>query len=330
MFIGYAVLDGFDLGVGALHMLVGRNEKDREMAINAIGPVWNGNEVWLLAGGGSMVVAFPHLYAAGFSGFYLALMLVLWLLILRGVGIEFRHQVDHPMWREIWDVVFSVASALLGVLFGVAVGNVLVGVPFNADGTFQGSFAVMLNPFAILAGVLSLMALSLHGATYLAMKTEGDLQERARKYAGALWWVVMALLLAITAASFVVRPDFMHNFLKAPVLFLLTAFGAASSITLLLSVKAKKDTRAFQASCGLIVSVLLSVAAGLFPMVLPSSRATQAAFKGLDIYNTASPANSQRTAFFIYLVGIAIVAVYLWQVYRTWSGKVHAGEGYHA
>src|SRR5512143_1410453 len=176
MLAGYAVLDGFDLGVGALHLLVGRSREEREVAINAIGPVWNGNEVWLIAAGGSMVVAFPHLYAAAFSGFYLALMIVLWLLILRGVAIELRHQVDNALWRDACDTTFSAASALLTVLFGVAVGNVLRGVPLDADGTFVGSFALLLNPFALLCGILSLAALSLHGAAYLAMKTEGALQ----------------------------------------------------------------------------------------------------------------------------------------------------------
>ena len=163
MLTGYAVLDGFDLGVGALHLYMGRGQ-GRETAIDAIGPVWNGNEVWLLAAGGSMVAAFPLLYAAAFSGFYLALMLVLWLLVLRGVAIEFRHQVDHPLWHDGWDVTFFGASLLLAVLFGVAVGNVLRGVPLDAEGSFAGSFRLLLNPFALLCGVLSVATLALHGA----------------------------------------------------------------------------------------------------------------------------------------------------------------------
>ena len=179
MLAGYAVLDGFDLGVGTLHLLLGRDTRERATLIDTIGPVWNGNEVWLLAAGGSMVVAFPHVYAASFSGFYLALMLVLWLLLLRGLGIEFRHQIDHDMWRHAWDVAFSLSSALLALLFGVAVGNVLRGVPLDAHGEFQGTFALMLNPFALLGGLLSVAVLSLHGATWVALKTEGALQARA-------------------------------------------------------------------------------------------------------------------------------------------------------
>src|SRR5512144_535761 len=160
----YAVLDGFDLGLGSIHLLLGRTREERERLIDSIGPVWNGNEVWLLAAGGSMVVAFPNLYASSFSGFYLALMLVLWLLLLRGLGIEFRHQVEDPLWKHAWDVAFSVSSALLALLFGV---------PLDADGQFQGTFTLMLNPFAVLCGLLSVATLSLHGANWVALKTEG-------------------------------------------------------------------------------------------------------------------------------------------------------------
>ncbi|HEY3413635.1 MAG TPA: cytochrome d ubiquinol oxidase subunit II [Armatimonadota bacterium] len=330
MLSGYAVLDGFDLGVGALHLLVARTDDERATVINSIGPVWNGNEVWLLAAGGSMVVAFPHLYAAGFSGFYLALMLVLWLLVLRGLSIEFRHQVDHPMWREIWDVVFCGASALLGVLFGVAVGNILLGVPFSADGTFQGSFEIMLNPFAILGGVLGLCLLCLHGASYLALRTVGALQDRARKYASVLWWVVIALLVVVSAASLKARapgmPGFLDNFRAHPALFLITALGAGSAITMFVARKANRDKQAFLSSTALIVSILGSAAAAVFPYLLLSRTP---GVKGLTIYNTASSPYSMSTALGIYLVGMAIVAIYLTAVYRTWRGKVTADTAYH-
>jgi cytochrome d ubiquinol oxidase subunit II len=331
MLTGYAILDGFDLGVGALHLFVAKNERERETAINAIGPVWNGNEVWLLAAGGAMVVAFPHLYAAGFSGFYLALMLVLWLLILRGLGIEFRHQIDHPMWREVWDAVFSVSSALLGVLFGVAVGNVLRGIPFAADGSFQGSFALLLNPFSILAGVVSLFILCLHGASYLAMRTEGPLQERARKYAAVLWWIVIALLVVASAACFGVRtasmPDFLTNFRAQPALFLISALGAVSAVTMFTARRANKDKLAFMSCVGLIVSILGSAAASLFPNFLLSRNENP----GLSISNTASTPHAMAVAMSIYVVGMVIVAVYLVTVYRTWGGKVTEGStSYHA
>lgn len=329
----YAVLDGFDLGVGALHLILGRNEAERATMINAIGPVWNGNEVWLLAAGGSMVVAYPHLYAAGFSGFYLALMLVLWLLVLRGLGIEFRAQLQAPLWREAWDVVFSFASILLAVLFGVAVGNVLVGVPFGPEGRFVGSFAVLLNPFAILGGVLSLGILALHGANYIAMKTVGVLQDRARAVGQKMFWAVILLLLAITAASFGVRPDgtvdrpdFLSNFLAQPALFAFTALGLGSLATMWSAQRSGNDRMAFLSGAALIASISASVAAGLFPYLLPSSTANA----GLTIYNAKSADSSQRIALLVYLFGVSIVTVYMVYVYRVWGGKVDEHGGYHA
>jgi cytochrome d ubiquinol oxidase subunit II len=326
MLTTYAVLDGFDLGVGALHLLVARTEEEREAGINAIGPVWNGNEVWLMAAAGSMVVAFPHLYASAFSGFYLALMLVLWLLVLRGLGIEFRHQIDSLLWRQAWDVVFSLSSILLAVLFGVAFANVLRGVPLDAFGEFQGTFALLLNPFSLLGGVLSLAVLSLHGAAYLAMKTEGELHARARRAVGALWWAVTGLLAATVAASFPVRPDFANNFVHAPALFVVPAFGVACLFALRASWSAGRDGRAFFASAGTIVGILGSAAVGLFPRLLPSTAGNLG--QTLDIYNAAAPPHSLRIALGIYLVGIGIVIIYLTRIYRVWRGKVGREDTY--
>lgn len=327
MLTGYAVLDGFDLGVGALHLVVGRNADERDRAIRAIGPVWNGNEVWLIAAAGSMFVAFPRLYATSFSGFYLALMLVVWLLVFRGLGIEFRHQVQHPLWWEIWDVVFSVASAVLAVLFGVAVGNVLRGVPLDARGEFQGSLALLLNPFALLAGLVSLSVLCLHGAAYLAMKTDGDLQGRARRFVGRLWWIVTGLLVAIIAASFVVRPDFARNFVAVPVVLACPLVTVLAAAAVRVFSQRANDTRTFQASSTLIIGILASVAAGLFPRLLPALPGSPHA--GLDVYNAASPASSLWIALRVCLVGMAIVTVYLMTAYRAWSGKATGERGYH-
>lgn len=326
MLVTYAVLDGFDLGVGVLHLLLARTEEEREAGINAIGPVWNGNEVWLIAAGASMVAAFPHVYASAFSGFYLALMLVLWLLILRGLGIEFRHQVDNPLWRQAWDVTFSLASVLLAVLFGVAFGNVLRGVPLDAFGEFQGTFALLLNPFALLGGLLSLAVLTLHGAAYLAMKTDGALQARARRTIGGLWWLVLVLLAAMVASSFPVRPDFADNFLRAPVLFTVPVFGLACLIALRASWSAGRDGWVFLASAGTIVGILGSAAVGLFPRLLPSLAGTDG--MTLDIYNAAAPPQSLRIALGIYLVGMGIVIIYLTRIYRVWKGKVGRGDTY--
>jgi cytochrome d ubiquinol oxidase subunit II len=323
----YAVLDGFDLGVGALHLLVGRTEAERGRAIGAIGPVWNGNEVWLISTGGSLVVAFPHAYASAFSGFYLALMLVLWLLILRGVGIELRHQIDSPLWRQAWDVTFSGASALLAVLFGVALGNVMRGVPFEADGTFIGSFALLLNPFALLGGVLSLILLSLHGAAYLALKTDGEMHERALRFVGWLSWPALAGIIAIVMASFAVRPDFTANFLRWPVLIVFPLLAIAAFVAIQVYRRRRDEQRTFVASGALIVGLLASVFGGLFPNLLPAMAGTPN--PGLDIYNAAAPVRSMQIALGIYLLGMLIVGIYLVRIYRVWRGKVAADAHYH-
>ena len=270
MLAGYAVLDGFDLGVGTLHLILGRSARARTTLIDSIGPVWNGNEVWLLAAGGALFVAFPHVYATSFSGFYLALMLVLWLLLVRGLAIEFRHQVDNPLWRHAWDVGFSFASALLALLFGVALGNVLRGVPLDAAGEFRGTFALLLNPFALLAGALSVAILSLHGAAWAALKTEGALQARARRFAGPLWWAVAALLVAMIAASFKVRPEFTRNFAAQPLLILIPAIAVMSLIEVRRAHRGQNDRRMFVACAAAIAGILASVAAGLYPFLLPA------------------------------------------------------------
>lgn len=318
MLAGYAVLDGFDLGVGAIHLLLGRDRADRTRLIDTIGPVWNGNEVWLLGAGGALVAAFPNLYAASFSGFYLALMLVLWLLLLRGIGIEFRHQIHHPLWEDAWDVVFAIASLLLALLFGVALGNVLRGVPFEENGEFRGSFAVLLNGFSILGGALGVATLAMHGACWAALKTDGALQHRARRFASILWWASLALLAAMVGASFVVRPDFTHNFTTHvwPAAVPLLTIAALAAARLFIG---RDDGRAFLASSAYIAGILASIAAGLYPMLLPAAAGSASA--GLDIYNAAAPRGSLQTALVIYLVGLAIVSVYLVNIYRVWRGK---------
>lgn len=320
MLAGYAVLDGFDLGVGTLHLVLGRNTRERGRLIDAIGPVWNGNEVWLLAVGGSLVAAFPHVYAASFSGFYLALMLVLWLLLLRGLGIEFRHQIDHDMWKHAWDVTFSIASALLALLFGVALANVLRGVPLDEAGEFRGTFALLLNPFSLLGGLLSTTVLSMHGAAWIALKTDTELQQRARSWASSLWWAVIFLLAAMVAASFAVRPDFPRNFGSYPWLlaFPLEAIVAAAAVKHYQ--RRIDDLRTFVAGAAMIAGVVASVAAGLYPTLLPAMVGSP--HPGLDIYNSASPEGSLRIALGVYLFGMTLVLIYLVNIYRVWRGKI--------
>ena len=271
MLTAYTVLDGYDLGVGSLSLWIAKNDDERRMVLNSIGPVWNGNEVWLLAAGGMMVVSFPRVYAVGFSGFYLALMLVLWLLILRGVSIEFRSQSRNPLWRELWDAGFWVGSLLLALLLGVALGNVVRGLPIGADGYFQGTFAMMLNPYALLTGILSIVILAWHGTNYLRVKTEGSLFERAVRWSRTLWWITVAMVIVVTVATFIVLAGRPRNFQVLPAgwaipLLIIAALawgfrwrGGASS------------TAAFRSSSLVIIRLMFTAAVPVFPNLIPST-----------------------------------------------------------
>src|SRR5207253_7499285 len=221
----YTVLDGFDFGVGILHRLVARTDEERRAVFAAIGPVWDGNEVWLVAAAGVLFLAFPRVYASAFSGFYLALMIVLWLLILRGVAIESRSRQENPLWREFWDTTFTLASVLLAVVLGTALGNVVRGVPLDATGSFFIPLFTDLQPgmrpgvfdwYTALVGVFTLCALAGHGALYLVWKTTGPVQARSRLWARRAWLAVLPLWLAVTLATARVRPETFTNLLARP------------------------------------------------------------------------------------------------------------------
>jgi cytochrome bd ubiquinol oxidase subunit II len=323
MLTAYAALDGFDLGVGALHVCVARGDRERRIALNAIGPVWNGNEVWLLAAGGMMVVAFPKVYAAGFSGFYLALMLVLWLLILRGVSIEFRSQLDHPLWRTLWDGAFCFGSLLLALLLGVALGNVVRGLPIGPDGYFQGTFALLLNPYALLAGLLSLSLLAWHGANYLRVKTEDALLKKARRWSRALVGIVAALFVFLTVVTFWVRPDAAADFRLHPLTLIFPAISALGLAGGFFSWSDRRDRAAFRSSSLLIIGLMGSASATIFPSLLTST--VNPAYS-LTIYNAASSPLALRASFIANLVGMLGVIVYTTYAHRTFRGKVRLGE----
>ena len=223
MLVAYVVLDGFDIGVGTLHLFLARTEQERQLTLRTIGPVWDGNEVWLIAGGG-ILFAFPLLYASAFSGFYLALMIVLWLLILRGVAVELRMQIAMGVWKSFFDGLFVFSSTLLfAIFYGAALANVIRGVPLQADGYFflplwtnfrTGPEPGILDWYTVIGGVIALVALGVHGALYIAVKTEGDLQSRARKAAGSLWIALLLLTVVSLAATVIARPDTLTNYLK--------------------------------------------------------------------------------------------------------------------
>src|SRR3954471_14946027 len=228
MITAYVVLDGFDLGVGALYLRIARTNEERDQASGAIGPVWNGNEVWLIAGGGVLFMAFPVAYAAAFSGLYFGLILVLWLLVGRGLALELRHPLDEPLWRTACDAVFALSSAALALVFGVALGNVVRGVPLGSDGFFELPLLNTLNWYALLVGVFGLIALSAHGANLLALRIEGPVRERAARIARRLWFAEAGLFTVLAWPTHEVHPDQLSNLGDHPwaLAFPLLAAGA--------------------------------------------------------------------------------------------------------
>src|SRR5499427_5354367 len=262
MVAAYVVLDGFDLGAGVIYLTAARTANERRAILRAMGPVWDGNEVWLLAAGGTLYFAFPLLYASSFSGFYLPLIMVLWLLMLRGVGIEFRSHLAEGVWTSAFDFLFSVASILLAIFFGAALGNVVRGVPLTADGYFfeplWTNFRVGVNNgildwYTVLTGVVALVTLIVHGSLYLATKTEGELNTRSRRVASVLWPVQVLLTILSLVATMYIRPGVLGNFSKWPVGYLVPIIVAGTLISLFIALRDKNDKGAFVASCGYIV-----------------------------------------------------------------------------
>lgn len=326
MLTAYAVLDGYDLGVGSMSLWIAKTDEERRLALNSIGPVWNGNEVWLLAAGGMMVVSFPRVYAVGFSGFYLALMLVLWLLILRGVSIEFRSQSRNPLWRTLWDGGFWVGSILLALLLGVALGNVVRGLPIGADGNFQGTFGLMLNPYALLTGILSVVVLAWHGTNYLRVKTDGALFERAVRWSRTLWWITVAMVVVVTIATFSVLSGSPRTFQVYPAAWVIPFFILVALVWGFLSCGAERSNAAFRSSVLLIVALMLTAALTVFPNLLPSTVNPQ---YSLNIYNSASSPHALRVSLIANLFGMIAVIVYSTYVHRVFHGKVRLDEGHY-
>jgi cytochrome d ubiquinol oxidase subunit II len=323
---GYAVLDGFDLGVGALSLWAARTDEERRVVLNAIGPFWDGNEVWLITWGAALFLSFPRVYAVAFSGFYLPLMFALWLLMGRGVAIEFRHHVQDPLWHGPWDVVFWLTSLLLTFLYGVAAGNVVGGVPLGAQAYFQGLFQWMLNPYAALMGVFSLVILAWHGAHYLCLRAAGDLYTRAHRFALALWALTALLALAVTAGTFAVRPAMLRNFQALPALLVFPAIAAAGLALAPWYRGHRMDRAAFLCSGGVIVGLLASTAAGLYPDLLPSSLD---ASRSLTVANAAASPGALLPALLWMIPGVFLLAVYQVVMYRVFAGRVKLGDGAH-
>ena len=297
MLAGYVVLDGYDLGVGAVHLFLARTDAERADSLGAIGPFWNGNEVVLIAAAAMLFAFFPAAYAAAFSGFYLPLMIVLWLLMGRGMAIELRAHFPSDLWRGFWDVTFSACSALLAFVLGLSLGNVLRGVPLDAGGTFTGSFALLLNGYAVGVGGLALAALALHGSAFLAWRTAGNIQARAAYAIRFLWPVVAALFVAVTWATLRLHPA------HAGVLFW---FAPVGSVAALLGILRPGTAFRFGSSALFLLCLVLSAGSTLFPYLLPSYPSGM----GLDINHAGASAYATRVGLMLFGIGAAATIAY--------------------
>jgi cytochrome d ubiquinol oxidase subunit II len=309
----YVVLDGFDLGVGALHLLLGRTESERAEATAAIGPVWNGNEVWLIASGGVLFMAFPKAYASSFSGLYFGLILVLWLLVGRGLALELRHHIDHPLWRTACDTVFALSSGALALVFGVALGNVVRGVPLGADGYFSLPLFETLNWYALLVGVFGLVVLCAHGASFLALRGTGQLGARARTWARRLWWAEAGLFVAMIGPTYAVRDEMLTGLVDRPwkLVFPLVAVGALAGM--LVWQRRGAWGRAFAGSALFIAGLMTTMAAALYPSILPAHDGRP---YGLTVHNAAAGHHSLTTALVWWPLGMVLALTYFAYAYR--------------
>lgn len=324
----YVVLDGYDFGVGVLYPFVTRTEAERRMVLASIGPLWKGNEVWLVASGGLLFFAFPRAYAAGFSGFYLALIMVLWLLIFRGLALGLRSHLNHPLWRQFWDLAFSSASFLLAMVFGAALGNLIRGVPLNHEGYFfvalwtdftPGPNPGTLDWFTLLMGLATAAILALHGANYLAMKTNGDLSMRAAASAKRMSWIAIGLTCIAMLVIPFVQPTLRVNYSAHPLGYLFTVIGALALMGTVVFRRQQRDVAAFGASSLFILAMLGSVAWGCYPNLLI---ATSNPAHSLTIFNTTAGTYGLRIGLVWFLFGIALVMTYQIYVHRLFWGKV--------
>ncbi|PAT33824.1 cytochrome d ubiquinol oxidase subunit II [Vandammella animalimorsus] len=351
--VGFAVTDGFDLGTGTLLPFVAKTDTERRVVINTVGPVWEGNQVWLILAGGAIFAAWPQLYAVSFSGFYLAMFAILFALILRPVGFKFRSKVEDSRWRNTWDWMLFIGGLVPSLVFGVAMGNVLQGVPFRIEPDMQihyeGSFWALFNPFALLAGVLSVLMLTCHGATWLQLKTEGPVQQRVRQWGiacaigSAALFALLGLYLAKGVEGYRITSDvvvngpsnplyktvvadggaWFANYAAAPVLWLVPALGILGFVLAALMLAARREILALLASGVGIAGIILSVGVSMFPFILPSSSNLAAS---LTVWDSSSSHMTLFIMLVVTLIFLPIVLAYTSWVYSVMRGKVRNAD----
>jgi cytochrome d ubiquinol oxidase subunit II len=320
---GYAVLDGFDFGVGILHLLA-RTDEERRLFINAIGPIWDGNEVWLVTFGGALFAAFPNAYAAVFSGFYVPFMALLFALIFRAVSIEFRSKMKAPAWRRAWDVGFFASSVLASLLFGVAVGESMIGVPMDERGVFSGALVDLLNPYALFTGLTVIAMFAMHGAIFLVLKIpRGTLHDRMRNWVWHAWGVFLVLYVLGSMYTLVAIPRATANFAQHPWAAGIVIVNVLAVANIPRSIFRDRPFQAFISS-GVTIAALVS----LFGMALWPNLVTAAndPSRSLTIYNAASSPKTLWIMLLIVIIGMPFVLTYTLAVYWTFRGRVEATE----
>lgn len=319
---GYAILDGFDLGVGMLH-LGARGDAERRIFMNSIGPLWDGNEVWLVTFGGALFAAFPHAYATVFSGFYTPFMILLFALIFRAVSIEFRSKRESARWRRGFDVAFFVSSGLATFLFGVAVGNAILGLPVGSDMEFDGGLLDLLRPYALLVGALTVATFLMHGSIYLYMKTEGELQNRIYGWMKKTFFVFLATYAVVSAVTLLTVPHSFENFVRYPWASVVVILNALAIANIPRAIHHGRPLHAFVSSSATIAALVFLFGMALFPNIVRSSLDPD---WSLTMYNAASSQKTLRIMLIIAAVGIPFVFVYTAVIYRTFRGKVRLGK----
>jgi cytochrome bd ubiquinol oxidase subunit II len=331
----YVLLDGFDLGAGAIHPFVAKDDTERRLVLRSIGPVWDGNEVWIIAAGGTLFFSFPLLYAAGFSGFYLPLIIVLWLLMIRGLSVELRSHIESPVWASFWDGTFFVGSSLLAVFYGAALGNVVRGVPIGEEGYFFQPLWTNFSPtnpepgildwYTVLTGILALAALMVHGAGWVAVKTEGALNIRARRAVRIGWLAVVVLTAITTVATFSLSPRMLSSFYEHPWGFIFPALAVAGLALVGYFGFKERDRAAFLSSGAYIIGMMASTAFAVYPDVLPAVQPANS----LTIYNASGSTYGLTVGLVWWSIGMVLAAIYFVLIYRLFRGKVKLDdEGY--
>jgi cytochrome d ubiquinol oxidase subunit II len=314
----YFMTDGFDLGIGALYPILGKTDEDKKTMINAMGPLWDGNEVWLLTAGGVTFAAFPLVYAVMFSSLYTALMLILFALIIRGVSFEFRNKIDHPVWVKVWDTCIFIGSIVPAILFGVAFANIFQGIPIDGEGIYQGTLFTLLNPYGLLGGVLFLLLFVQHGANWIIIRSEGDLHDRAVKIAKGIWPALLAVAVIFLVASWFATPLY-QNYLTRPILFVVIIVTVVALLCVRLFLNQENGFKAWFASALTIVGATFFGVIGLFPNLFPSSINPD---YSLSAYNASSSPLTLKVMLAVVILIVPLVLAYQIWAYNLFKGKV--------